>query len=437
MNTPASSQPASSPPVSAPSVSAEPGPSPLTAAQPASRLVGSGRHVDAPATIASVPVYRASTVLFDSLSEAESAGRRGAQGVRHVTSYGVGGTPGTMALTDALCEIEGAGHDCRAALMPSGLNAISTLFLALLQPGDHLLVPDSAYGPTRAVCDGLMTRMGVVVEYYDPATSAEDLLPRLRERTRMIYLESPGSYTFELQDVPAICALARARGILTAVDNAWASPVFARPFDWGVDASVLPLTKYWSGHSDVLMGAIVVREALWPQLWSAVKQMGVCVGGDDAFLVLRGLRTADVRMRRHQDNALAVARWLETRPEVRRVLHPGLASHPQHALWQRDFSGSSGLFSFEIDPAATGGLGAGFNAATAAFSEGRRFFGIGYSWGGFESLIMPGRLSGIRTVRPWDGGALIRLHVGLEDPADLIADLGDGFAEMRQAVAGG
>jgi len=183
------------------------------------------------------------------------------------------------------------------------------------------------------------------------------------------------------------------------------------------------------------MGAIVVREALWPQLWAAVKQMGICVGGDDAFLVLRGLRTADVRMRRHQDNALAVARWLETRPEVRRVLHPGLASHPQHALWQRDFSGSSGLFSFEMDPAATGGLGAGFNAATAAFSEGRRFFGIGYSWGGFESLIMPGRLSGIRTVGPWDGGALIRLHAGLEDPADLIDDLAEGFAAMRRAVA--
>jgi len=382
-----------------------------------------------------MPVYRASTVLFDSLDRAETAGRQGAQGVRHVTSYGVGGTPGTMALTDALSEIEGAGHACRAALMPSGLNAISTLFLALLQPGDHLLVPDSAYGPTRAICDGLLTRMGIVVEYYDPAITAEDLSPKLRDRTRMIYLESPGSYTFEVQDVPAICALARARGILTAVDNAWASPVFARPFDWGVDASVLPLTKYWSGHSDVLMGAIVVREALWPQLWAAVKQMGICVGGDDAFLVLRGLRTADVRMRRHQDNALAVARWLETRPEVRRVLHPGLASHPHHARWQRDFSGASGLFSFEIDTAATGGLGPGFNVATAAFSEGRRHFGIGYSWGGFESLIMPGRLSGLRTVRPWDGGALIRLHVGLEDPADLIADLSEGFAAMRRAVA--
>jgi cystathionine beta-lyase len=281
----------------------------------------------------------------------------------------------------------------------------------------------------------MLVRQGVRVEYYDPALSAEALSLRCSDRTRVIYLESPGSYTFELQDVPAICAAARARGILTVIDNAWASPVFARPFDWGVDASVLPLTKYWSGHSDVLMGAAVVREALWPRLWSAVRQLGICVGGDDAFLVLRGLRTADVRMRRHQDNALAVARWLETRPEVRRVLHPALASHPQHALWRRDFSGASGLFSFEIDPAASGGLGAGFNAVTAALCEGRRHFGIGYSWGGFESLIMPARLSGVRSVQPWAGGPLIRIHVGLDDPTDLIADLADGFAAMRQAAS--
>jgi len=323
----------------------------------------------------------------------------------------------------------------KLALMPSGLNAIATLLLALLEPGDHMLVPDSVYGPTRAFCDGMLTRQGIVVEFYDPALSPEALAQRCTDRTRLIYLESPGSYTFEMQDIPAICALARARGILTVVDNAWASPVFARPFDWGVDAAVLPLTKYWSGHSDVLMGAAVVREALWPKLWLAIRQLGLCVSGDDAYLVLRGLRTADVRMRRHQDNALAVARWLETRPEVRRVLYPALESHPGHALWKRDFSGACGLFSFEIDPAASGGLGAGFNAATAAVCEGRRHFGIGMSWGGFESLIMPARLSGLRSVRPWDGGPLIRLHIGLDDPADLIADLSEGFAALHQAMA--
>ena len=407
----------------------------MTTLHPASVVVGSGRDVSEPVAIANLPVYRASTVLFDSLEQADSAGRLTTQGARHVTSYGTAGTPGTMALADALCEIEGAGHACRAALMPSGLAAITTLLLALLEPGDHLLVPDSVYGPTRAFCDGMLTRLGIAVDYYDPTLSADALAPLIQPRTRIIYLESPGSYTFELQDVPAICALARSRGVLTVIDNAWASPVFARPFDWGVDASVLPLTKYWSGHSDVLMGAAVVREAVWPRLWSAIRQLGICVSGDDAFLVLRGLRTADVRMRRHQDNALAVARWLESQPEVRLVLHPALESHPQHAWWKRDFSGASGLFSFELSDEAAGGLGPGFNAATAALCEGRRHFGIGYSWGGFESLIMPARLSGARSVQAWSGGPLIRVHVGLEDPADLIADLADGFAAMQQAVS--
>jgi cystathionine beta-lyase len=358
------------------------------------------------------------------------------RGERAATTYGTAGTPTTLALMDALADIEGAGHDCRAALMPSGLSAITTLLLAWVRPGDHLLMPDSVYGPTRAFCDGMLSGLGIQVEYYSP-TVGPAIEALIRPNTRLIYLESPGSYTFEIQDAPAICALARARGILTAIDNAWASPVFSRPFDWGVDASVLPLTKYWSGHSDVLMGAVVVREPLWPQLWSTVRQLGLCVGGDDAFLILRGLRTAEVRMRRHQDSGLAVARWLESRPEVARVLHPALPSHPQHALWQRDFSGASALFAFELTPEATGGLGGGFNRATAALCEGRRHFGIGYSWGGYESLIMPARLEGARTVEPWQGGALIRVHIGLEDPADLIADLEEGLMAMRVAAESG
>ena len=407
---------------------------PMDTTSPTTLLIESGRRFAEPVAIANLPVHRASTVLFDTLAQAESAGAATAQGGLHATSYGTAGTPSTMALMDALCAIEGEGHDCRAALMPSGLAAITTLLLALLEPGDHLLVPDSVYGPTRAFCDGLLTRQGIAVEYYEPALSADAIALRLRPETKVLYLESPGSYTFELQDVPAICALARERGVLTVIDNAWASPVFARPFDWGVDASVLPLTKYWSGHSDVLMGAAVVRQALWPRLWRAVRQLGICVGGDDAFLILRGLRTADVRMRRHHDNALAVGRWLESRADVRRVLHPGLESHPQHNLWKRDFTGASGLFSFELDPRATGGHGAGFNAATAALCERRRHFGIGYSWGGFESLIMPARLEGSRSVQAWTGGPLIRVHIGLEDPADLIADLEAGFDAMRAAV---
>jgi cysteine-S-conjugate beta-lyase len=244
------------------------------------------------------------------------------------------------------------------------------------------------------------------------------------DATTVIYLESPGSYTFELQDVPAISELARSRGILTMLDNTYASPCMARPFDWGVDMTVLALTKYWSGHSDLLMGAVVVREALFEQLWSAVKQLGICVGGDDAWLVLRGVRTAEVRMRRHQETGLAVARWLQQRPEVRRVLHPGLPEHPDHDLFKRDFLGSSGLLSFELNPVTAAQVG--------ALCNGRKHFSIGYSWGGYESLIMPAVLASVRTVTRWTGGPLIRIHCGLEDAADLITDLEEGLTAMAR-----
>jgi cystathionine beta-lyase len=244
-------------------------------------------------------------------------------------------------------------------------------------------------------------------------------------QTRVVYLESPGSYTFEIQDVPAICRVARARGVISMIDNAWASPVMARPFDWGVDVSLLPLTKYWGGHADLLMGAAIVREEHGLPLWQAVRQLGICVGGDDAFLVLRGLRTAQVRMRQHEATALTVARWLEGRPEVASVLHPALPSHPQHALFKRDFLGSSGLFSFELKAATPEQL--------AALCERRHHFKIGYSWGGFESLIMPAKISALRTVRAWTGGPLVRLHCGLEDPQDLINDLEQGIVAMAAA----
>jgi cystathionine beta-lyase len=394
-----------------------------------SRVVEAGRRLEKRISTANLPVSRASTVLFSSLAEADAAGAATGRGERHATTYGTAGTQGTLALADALAEVEAPGHACRAALMPSGLSAISTALLAFLSPGDHLLVPDSVYGPTRAFCDGMLAGLGVQTEYYDP-TVGEGIAALIRPETRIIYLESPGSYTFEVQDVPAICAAARARGVLTMIDNAWASPAFARPFDWGVDASILPLTKYWGGHSDLLMGAVVIREEHWPKLWRAVRQLGVCVGGDDAWLVLRGLRTAEVRMRAHQESALKVARWLAGRPEVASVLHPAFDSHPQHALWQRDFTGASGLFSFELRaqgfPAGAEGVARGL----AALCERRRHFGIGYSWGGFESLIMPARLAGLRTARPWRGGPLVRVHIGLEDPDDLIADLAEGFEAM-------
>lgn len=394
------------------------------------RLAEAGRHLDVAVSTANLPVHRASTVLFDTLAQAEAAGEAVGKAERHATTYGTAGTPTTMALMDALAEIEGGGHEVRAALMPSGLAAITAVLLAVLEPGDHILVTDSAYGPTRIFCDGMLARLGVKTTYYDPTVGAGiDAL--IRPETKLVWLESPGSYTFEVQDVPAICAAARGRGVLTMIDNTWASPVFARPFDWGVDVSVVALTKYWSGHSDVLMGAAVVREPLWPKVWSAVRQLGQCAGGDDAYLVLRGLRTADVRMRRHQENALAVAHWLQRREEVESVLHPALFSHPQHALWRRDFSGASGLFSFSLEPNL-------FDArrtpvALAALCERRRHFGIGYSWGGYESLIMPARIGHLRKVTPWTGGPLVRVHIGLEDPEDLIADLQQGFEAMEHA----
>ncbi len=401
-----------------------------------------GRRFDETIATVNLPVYRASTVLFDSLEAAAKAGHGASAGVgeRHVASYGTSGTPTTFALMDALVELEGAGAACRAALMPSGLAAISTALLAFLKSGDHLLMSDSVYGPTRMFALGMLERLGVATTFFAPTATAAEVAALIRPTTRVLYLESPGSYTFEVQDVPALAALARSRGIVSMVDNAWASPVFARPFEWGVDLSILPLTKYWSGHSDVLMGAVVVREEHWPTLWRAVRELGMCVGGDDAFLILRGLRTVEVRMHRHQESALALARALAARPEVGRVLHPALAAHPNHDLWRRDFTGSSGLFSFELDPALFAAPGAaGIDPARVArgmvaLCEGRRHFRIGYSWGGYESLIMPGSIAALRSAAVWSGGPLVRLHCGLEDPADLIADLEDGLAALTASL---
>ena len=426
MSVPPAPAPAPAGAADPPPPTASPGPGDRYGKVP-TRLTDAGRHLSASIVTASPPVYRASTVIFESLDAMEHARKGTATGERHFTTYATVGTPTTFALTDALADIEGAGHACRAALMPSGLSAITTALLAFLKTGDHLLMADTVYGPARMFAQGMLARLGVQTTFYDPAIDAPALAALIRPATRVIYLESPGSYTFEVQDVPAICAMARARGLVTMIDNAWASPVFARPLDWGVDLSILPLTKYWSGHADVLMGAVVIREQHWPALWFAIRQLGLCVGGDDASLILRGLRTADVRMRRHESSALAVARWLQGRPEVARVLHPALPEHPRHALWLRDFSGSSGLFSFELDQPGGRPIS---RAQLAALCDRRRYFRIGASWGGFESLILPAALGQFRSVQPWTGGPLVRLHIGLEDPQDLIDDLADGFAGM-------
>lgn len=397
----------------------------------ASRLTEIATRYEGRIETVNLPVHRASTVLFDSLEAAAAIGAATTAGERGASTYGTAGTPITYALMDAVAELEGGGVPCRAALAPSGLTAIATAILAFVKTGDHMLMSDAVYGPSRLLAQGLLARMGVETTFYDPRIGA-GIAELMRPNTRIVYCESPGSYTFEVQDMPAICRVARERGAISIVDNAWASPMFSRPFDWGVDVSVLPLTKYWGGHADVLMGAMVAREALWPALWTAVRALGVCVGGDDAYLILRGMRTIDVRMRRHEASALTVARWLERRPEVARVLHPALESHPGHALWKRDFSGSSGLFSFELSAQACGDGGDAIaKRKLAALCDRRRCFQIGYSWGGFESLIMPAKVYAMRTAVQWAGGPLVRLHVGLQDPADLIADLEAGFAAMR------
>ncbi len=384
------------------------------------RLVEAGRHGVPHTPIANTPVYRASTILFDSIEQTQVIGPKTVTGERHATSYGTVGTSTTFALMDTLAEIEGRGHDTRAALAPSGLAAITTALLAFLKPGDHMLMSDSVYGPARTFAKGLLANFGVKTTFFSPQASPQALEQLAAENTKVLFLESPGSYTFEIHDTPALCAWARGKGIVSVIDNTWASPVFARPFDWGVDVSIIALTKYWSGHSDVLMGGMVIRRELWPTLWTAVRQLGQCVGGDDAFLVLRGLRTAEVRMRQHEKSALQVAQWLAARPEVKSVLHPGLETHPQHALWQRDFLGASGLFSFELQP------GTSF-AQVCALCNDRKHFGIGYSWAGFESLIMAAQITQLRSIQPWTGGPLIRLNIGLEDPATLIKDLELGF----------
>lgn len=411
-----------------PSPAPAPGPATAGAPVPAADIVGAGRSISRRISVVNLPVTRASSVLFDSIEDAFAEAGPQAVGELHRATYATSGTETTYALMDALARLEGRPHRCRAALMPSGLAAISTALLAYTRPGDHLLMSDSVYGPARVFASTMLSRFGVRTTFFDPQIAIdgpEGLAGLIEDRTRVIYLESPGSYTFEVQDVPAICALARARGVLTMLDNTYASPCLARPFDWGVDMTILALTKYWAGHSDLLMGAVVVREEHWRTLWQSVKQLGVCVGGDDAWLVLRGMRTVDVRMRRHQQTGLEVGRWLQGRPEIRRVLHPGLPEHPRHHIFQRDFLGSNGLLSFELKPVSA--------AQVAALCNGRRHFSIGYSWGGYESLIMPAALGSVRTVSTWQGGPLIRIHCGLEDASDLTADLQAGLEALGAA----
>jgi cysteine-S-conjugate beta-lyase len=379
--------------------------------QPATRLVVGGREASNHGFV-NPPVHHVSTVLYSSAED--FLARR----ARYL--YGRRGTPTTEALENALRALE--GPDCAGvALVPSGLAAISTALLATLNTGDHLLVTDSAYQPTRKFCDGVLPRYGIATTYYDPLIG-EGIGALFQSNTRAVFVESPGSLSFEIQDVPAIAA-AHARGAVVLMDNTWATPLYFRAFDKGVDLSIQAATKYIGGHSDLMLGTISANKATWQRLSDTVHALGLCVGPDDIYLGLRGLRTMGVRLAHHHQAGLKVARWLEQRPEIARVLHPALESDPGHAIWRRDFSGASGLFSIVFKPVA--------QRSVNAFLDELALFGIGASWGGFESLAIPFDCTAIRTATTWaPGGPTVRIHIGLESVDDLIGDLERGFAAL-------
>lgn len=371
--------------------------------------------------IVNPPVWRASTILYDDVSALQAGVATNEDGRLF---YGRRGTPTQWSLADALTgmEPEAAG----TMLFPSGVAATAVALLSVLNPGDELLMVDSAYDPTRGICDGLLKRFGIVTRYYDPLVGA-GIESLISDRTRAIFLESPGSLTFEVQDVPAIVAAAKAHDIATLMDNTWATPMLFPALSFGVDLSILACTKYIVGHSDVMAGSVTATKDHFPALRKTSQQLGQVMSPDDAWLAARGLRTLDVRMERHQANALRIARWLATQPEVARVLHPALPGSPGHDVWKRDYRGASGLFSFILN--------GGTAARRAALIDGLAHFGIGYSWGGYESLALPVDPQKYRTATRWDAeGPVIRLQIGLEDADDLIEDLRSGLDRFAAAA---
>jgi len=358
------------------------------------------------------PVVHASTVLFPDALTMKARKQR--------YTYGTTGTPTSEALCNAVNELEGSAG---TIVVPSGLAAITVPLLGFLSAGDHVLIVDTVYFPTRRFADTMLRRLGIEVEYYEPEIGS-DIRNLLKPNTKVIFTESPGSNTFEMQDIPAITAVAREAGIVTMLDNTWATPVYFKPLDHGVDISIHAATKYPGGHSDVLLGTVSANEACWDRLWKAFQALGTCAGPDDVYQVLRGLRTMGVRLERHQATAFEVARWLEGQPGVVRVLHPGLENHPGHAIWKRDFSGATGLFSVVLD---------GGEKRAHAFLNALEIFGLGASWGGYECLAAQVSLAD-RTVSARDyGGEVIRLQIGLEDAADIIADLEQALAAADAA----
>jgi cystathionine beta-lyase len=378
---------------------------------PATQLVHEKRDPSRSSGFVNGPVYRGSTVLFATLEKLTTRDQP--------YTYGRRGNPTTVELEGAIAALEGGA---KTILTASGYQAVTTALLAFVSAGSHILMTDSVYQPTRAFCDRMLTKLGVTTTYYDPLIGA-GIEALIRPETVLIFTESPGSQTFEMQDIPAIATVAKARGLWLLMDNTWASPLYYKPFVHGVDVSIQALTKYVVGHSDALLGSVTANARAAKSIEAAKETLGVCPGSEETWLALRGLRTLDVRLARHHASGLEIARWLALQPQVARVLHPGLESDPGHALWKRDFSGASGLFSIVLHPVERSSL--------AAMLDGLRLFGMGYSWGGFESLIIPFDPRSYRTATAWrEPGPALRLHIGLEAVDDLKADLSAGLARL-------
>lgn len=381
---------------------------------PETILTHTGRQTGDHFGFVNTPVFRGSTVLFKTIDDLDNHDRP--------YRYGRTGNPTTRAVETVVSELEGAKG---TVLAPSGLAAVSTALLSVLAAGDELLVTDSAYEPTRLFCKETLSRLGIATRFYDPRIGA-GIADIVTEKTKAIFVESPGSLTFEVQDLPAIAGVANPREIAVIVDNSWATPLFLKPLALGADIVVHAGTKMFVGHSDAMFGTISANERYWPRLARTHRLMGICASPDDAFLAARGLRTLAIRMKEHEARALELARWLEGQPTVRQVFHPALEQHPDHAVWKRDFTGSGSLFSVLLEPAP--------REAVAAMVDNFELFGMGYSWGGYESLCLPIHPERIRTAVDWNAlGDMFRIHVGFEDIEDLKADLQAGLDRYRAA----